>query len=75
VQEYCPLGSVRGALGNRRPYLDKLESSGGTALRVERAGKDLHLQRDHRYLEFSKKTQNMPPSGGPNTLSLGERAG
>jgi hypothetical protein len=27
VREYCTPGSVRGAPGNRRPYLDNYESS------------------------------------------------
>ena len=29
VLEYCPPGSVRGARGNPRPYLDKLKSERG----------------------------------------------
>jgi hypothetical protein len=26
MQQFCPYGSVRGALGNRRPYRDRTEA-------------------------------------------------
>ena len=59
VREYRPPGSVRGALGNRRPYLDKVES--GKLVRSEKAcvsEGESPSSLEARLPEFGRKVMN-----------------
>ena len=54
MQQFCPYGSVRGALGNQRPYRDKSPSVEGAASRFSLCETDLVQSDGPTCGEFSR---------------------